>query len=355
MCQQHKHIKTIIAIVFFAASLVFLAACNRPAKEEAPPTIIPIHTGQVNTQSFSIPVGTSGRLFPADMAKLSFKTGGIVNRVPVTEGQKVTAGALLASLDTKEIDANVTQAREGLKKSKRDLRRVTNLYQDKAATLEQLQDVTTAAEIAKARLDIALFNQTHSRVKAPANGVVLKVLAEENETTGPGYPVILFGSLDTRWVVKVGVTESQLIHLSKGDRAVVRFDAYPQTTWNASVSEIARTIDSASQTYEVELELEPRQETLAAGFVARVRIFPSQQKSFRWVPLSAMVEGEGNMAAVFTVNGNKAQKVDIRVAHILDGKVLAATGLENIDTVVTEGAAYLTDGALVRIAPPAEK
>jgi RND family efflux transporter MFP subunit len=355
MRQRHRQIKTIIAIVFFIATLVLVAACNRPTKEEAPKTVIPVQTGKVNTQSFSIPVGTSGRLFPADMAKLSFKTGGIVSRVPVSEGQQVTAGTLLASLDTKEIDANVTQAREGLKKSKRDLQRVTNLYRDKAATLEQLQDVTTAAKIAKARLDIALFNKRHSQVKAPANGVVLKVLAEENETIGPGYPVILFGSLDTRWVVKVGVTESQLIHLSDGDRATIRFDAYPQTIWNASVTEIARTIDSASQTYEVELELEPRQETLAAGFVARVRIFPSQQKTFRWVPLSAMVEGEGNIAAVFTVNGNKAQKVKIRIAHILDGKVLAASGLETIDTVVTEGAAYLTDGALVRIAPPAEK
>ena len=355
MRQQYKHFNSITALFLFAATIVFMAACNRGGQEAPPDVIIPVETGSVNTQLFSVPISTSGRLFPQDMAKLSFKTGGIIGSIPVSEGQEVKAGTLLATLDTREIDANVTQAREAERKAKRDLERATNLYNDKAATLEQLQDATTAASIAEARLKIALFNKTHSRVTAPANGVVLKILAEENETAGPGYPVIVFGSLDKRWVVKVGVTESQLIHLSHDDHATVAFDAYPAVTWQASVSEIARTIDSASQTYEVELTLEPRDETLAAGFMARVKIFPSTQKSFRWIPLSAIVEGEGDRAAVFTVKDGRAQRVPIRVAHILDGKVLAASGLDNIDTVVTEGAAYLTDGADVRVIPQTEK
>ncbi len=355
MRHTYKQLKPIIAISSIAISIIFITACNRVEKEKAPKTIIPIETGKVGIQSFSVPVGTSGRLFPQDMARLSFKTGGIIRRIPVSEGQKVKAGTLLALLDTSEIDANVVQAREATEKSKRDLQRVTNLYNDKAATLEQLQDVTTAANIAGARLKIALFNSSHSRVIAPANGIVLKRLAQENETISPGYPVILFGSLDTQWVVKVGVTESQLIHLTHGDRAIIRFDAYPGETCPATVSEIAQTIDASSQTYEVELSLEPQEKRLAAGFVARVEIFPSQEKTYRWIPISAMVEGEGNMAAVYTVKKNRAKKIPIRIAHILDGKVLTSHGLEGVDTVVTEGAAYLSDGAEVTIVTQLEK
>ncbi len=349
---MQKKIKRVIPfalILAIIAALIVTAACNRAGKEKPKTIVIPVEIGQVRIDTFSVPVRTSGRLFPRDMARLSFKTGGIIKNIPATEGQSVKAGALLAVLDTSEIDANVTQAEEAMQKSRRDLQRVSNLYNDKAATLEQLQDVTTAAKIAEARLGIALFNRRHSRITAPANGIVLKRMAEENETIAPGYPVVLFGSTQTQWAVKVGVTESQLIHISTGDRAIVRFDAYPGETFAATVSEVALAIDPSSQTYEVELTLEPQTKTLAAGFAAKAEIFPNRQETYRWVPLSALVEGTGNVAAVYTVSQNRAKKIVVHIAHILDGKVLVAKGLENIDTIVTEGSAYLADGANVEI------
>jgi len=354
MQKKIKHILPFATILVLFAALFATIACHKAETEKARAIVIPVETGPVHTETFSVPVRTSGRLFPRDMAKLSFKTGGIISRIPVAEGQTVKAGTLLAILDTREIDANVTQALEAHQKAKRDLQRATSLFQDKAATLEQLQDATTAANMAEARLDIAQFNLRHSRVTAPADGVVLKRLAEENETVGPGYPVILFGSLETRWVVRVGVTESQLIRLAVGDRAEARFDAYPGETFPAAVTEKANAIDPASQTYEVELSLESGDKALAAGFVAKAEIFPSQRETYQWVPISAMVEGTGNVASVFTAVQNRAQKIPIHIAHILDGKVLVSSGLERVGTIITEGAPYLTDGANVVITTQTE-
>jgi len=129
----------------------------------------------------------------------------------------------------------------------------------------------------------------------------------------------------------------------------VRFDAYPGKEFAAAVSEISQAMDPLSGTYEVEITIEDKGLKLAAGFVAGIRIEPAQKSAFYVIPIDAIVEGEGSDAVVFTVKNNKAVKVRIVVAHLFPEKVAVRSGLENTGFVVTSGAAYLTEGAAVRV------
>lgn len=67
----------------------------------------------------------------------------------VEEGQAVRPGQLLAVLDLTEINAAVMQANQNVEKLQRDYDRVNNLHKENAATLEQLQNIATALEVAK--------------------------------------------------------------------------------------------------------------------------------------------------------------------------------------------------------------
>jgi hypothetical protein len=67
------------------------------------------------------------------------------------------------------------------------------------------------------------------------------------------------------------------------------------------------------------------------------------------IPVDSIVEGEGNYGVVFTVKEDKAVKVNIEVAHLFPGTAAVRSGLENIQTVVTAGAAYLRDGSSVKV------
>ena len=64
--------------------------------------------------------------------KLSFKTGGIVCKIFVREGDKVRKGDLLASLNLLEINANAEQAKIGYDKALRDYNRAENLLKEGA-------------------------------------------------------------------------------------------------------------------------------------------------------------------------------------------------------------------------------
>ncbi|MCP5052777.1 MAG: efflux RND transporter periplasmic adaptor subunit [bacterium] len=333
-----------------ALSIIYIG-CQAKADAPVVDRRIPVKLSKVVREAVSVPVHTSGRLFPGVQAKLSFKTGGIVSRLYVDEGEGVKKGQLLASLDLAEVGAYKKQADNGYAKAKRDKERVENLYKDRAATLEQLQNVKTELEVAESNLEIAGFNLKHSKIHAPSGGKILKRLVDGNELVESGQPVFLFGSTDNRWIVRVGVNLRDIVKLKREDGAKVRFDAYPDREFDAWVTQISEAVDGASGTCEVELEIRGRADDLKliAGFIASVDIYPSEKKDYTRVPIDALVEAEGSEGFVFVVKEGKAQKVKVRVVHLMKEHALTTGESEGIAEVVTEGAPYLTDGSPVKV------
>ncbi len=337
-----------VLVGLFAAAA--FSGCANNEKEQPKENVVPVKTVPVTRKAIAIPVNTSGRLYPKAMVKLSFKTGGLISKLSADEGDSVKKGQLLATLDLLEIKARHNQAQKAFEKATRDLERAKNLYKDRAATLEQKQNAGTAFDVAQSNLDVAAFNLQYSRIKAPANGKILKRLAETGEMVGTGTPVFLFGSTENQWVVKAGVSARDMVKIKLKDPAKITFDAYPGRWFTAAVSEISTAIDPASGTYEIELALETSQLeniTMAAGFVGKTAIEPAATETLYVIPVDAVVEGEGNDGVVFSVRDKKAVRLNIEVAHIFPERVAVRTGLENIERVVTSGAAYLTEGTTV--------
>jgi len=333
----------ILGLCFLAASCI--TSSPEPPKEN----IIPVKTAAVTIKSVAVPVQTSGQLYPKAMIKLSFKVGGLIRELHVDEGETVEKGQLLASLNLAEIDARVNQAKNGWEKTKRDLERVENLYKDRAATLEQLQNCRTAYEVAESDLEIARFNLKYSHITAPSKGKILKRLAEKGEMVNVGSPIYLFGSTDDQWVIKAGISERDIVHIGLGDTAKVFFDAYANKEFSAAVTEISNAIDPASGTYEIELAVTDEGYRLMAGFVGKVSVEPSIREQFSIIPVDSIVEGDGQRGVVFTIKDNKAVRLHINVAHIFPETVAVRSGLEQVDSVVTSGAAYLRDGSIVKV------
>jgi RND family efflux transporter MFP subunit len=302
----------------------------------------------VSRQEIIQPVHTSGRLSSKTEAKLSFKTGGVIDRITVSEGQQVMKGTLMASLNLAEITANKQQAEQAYEKAVRDYERVENLYHDSVATLEHLQNARTAMDVAKSNVDIVEFNYRYSTIEAPFSGKVLLKMAEENEIVGSGHPVFLFGSTDAGWVVRASLTDREIIRVNPGDPARIFFDAYPGDSIPGRVSEVGKAADPYTGTYEVELTVEPGNRELASGFMANVEILPPQADSCLLIPVDVLVEAENHKGTVFVVTDSIARIRSISLRHI--GCMICVTGgLAPGERVVLEGAQYLDDGDKVQV------
>jgi multidrug efflux system membrane fusion protein len=329
---------------------VFLVVCQRSDRTQSNETSIPVRVSAVKKVKIAQPIRTSGRLSSASEIKLSFKIGGIIDNVLVDEGQQVQKGQILASLKLDEIEGQVAQARAGFEKAERDFRRVQNLYADSAVTLEQLQNAKSGLIIAESNLKITEFNLSHAQISAPSRGRILKQLAEAGELVGPGQPILFFGSQSGCWMVKAGVADQDLIRIAIGDSASVGFDAYPEMCFPASVREIAAGPDPQNGLYEIELELCPSSVTLFSGFVAKVDIFSSQTEMVFQVPFASLVNVHGLHGYVYCVEKDSlARKVPVEITYFTDENAMIRKGLEEVNFVVTEGAAYLNGNKKVKI------
>jgi RND family efflux transporter MFP subunit len=312
---------------------------------------IPVRTAAVQNKIMVLPIHTSGKICTKAEMKLSFKVGGIIEAIAVDEGETVQAGQILAKLNLSEIKSMLNQAKSGFEKAQRDLARVGRLYADSVVTLEQLQNATTGLEIAKSNLNIAEFNHDHAIIKAPMPGKILKRLGEVNELISPGMPVFILGMSGSEWILRVGVSDRDLIRLQLKDSAHVWFDAYPGDKFKAHVTEIAEAADPYTGTYEVELKLLSGGKKLISGFVATTDIFPSQQILYHVIPVEALVEGDQNQGFVYTVGDDteSVQKIPIRIDLIAGGEIGVLSGLENINEVITDGASYLAKTSRIQI------
>src|SRR5882672_1001246 len=175
-----------------------LWTCSKQEKQTEKPAIdesaVAIKLAKVQTVDYSAPVISSGLISTETESKLSFKVGGIISKMYVKEGESDSQGQLLASLYLTEIDAQVSQAKNNLEKTQRDLERGKRLLKDSAATLEQIQNLTTAYNVADEGFRIASFNQQFSTIRANTSGKVIRKFGNEGELVGAGTPVLIVNS-----------------------------------------------------------------------------------------------------------------------------------------------------------------
>lgn len=341
----------ILSILLATALWSCGSKAERPAASAATDeTVVPVKLSPVATVVRAEPVVASGLVSSDQEARLSFKVGGIINRLFVDEGQAVRKGQVLATLDLTEINAQVTQAQLSSEKAERDLNRVKSLYADTAATLEQLQNATTGQSVAKQNLAIAQFNRSYAQIQATVDGTVTRKLANVGELTSPGAPIYqLSSNRPGDWVVRVGVSDKDWARLRLGNRASMVLDAYPDRTFTGTISELAQAADPVNKLYEVKVRINPGTAKLAPGLFAKVTLVPTQSRSYTLVPVEAIVEGNGKGGFVYQLADDKkhVRKVPVQIGFLDGDKVLLTNGLSGVPDVITAGSAYLTEQSSV--------
>jgi RND family efflux transporter MFP subunit len=341
----------------FALALT-LAGCGKPEHGAPPPVaadVEPVQAATVESAAVANQVRAVGVLAPRDEIRLAFKVGGVVDAVAVDAGDSVRKGQLLAVLKRQEIDAAVAQAAEGAEKARRDLDRARRLRADEVATEEQVQDLTTAYKVAQSSLETARFNARFARIESPADGLVLQRLVEKDELVQGGQPVLVVGSTSSGWVVRTSLADRDIVRVRNGDVAEVRFDAFPGQAFAGKVTRVAAAADPATGTFEVEIEVQPDGVRFVRGLVAKVSLGLEQQAGAAaqstMIPLTALVEADGASGTVYVLDasGNAARRRHVSVGEIVGDRVVVHAGLEPGQRVITEGAAWLSDGHAVRV------
>lgn len=340
---------------FWLLAVFFITLANTRAEtpiDNKKPTPFLVETAQVNYLARGKSVDASGRLANKSEQKLSFKTSGPVDSILVDEGDRVKKGQLLAQLNQEEINAQVAQSQSVYDEAKRNAARYQALYEKGVVPVEKLQSAETRLEVARSDLRISKFNKQHSVIVAPDDGRILKRQIEANEMISPFQTAFVMSMNKGGWVIRSSVTDKDIVRVNKGDQAAIRLDAYPGKTLVGHVSEVAAAADSRSHLFEIEVTLDATELRLHSGFISRLIIEPSQQEAVALLPIEAIVEASSTNAQVFVLNeALEVIQKSVDIAWLENDSVAIKSGLTEGSSVVTSGATYLHEGAVVSVYP----
>lgn len=326
------------SLLFISSTLIFSCSTNKIEESANAEKLVPeVSATEAKTVEYSEQVRTTGRLAFNNEYKLSFKTGGIIDAIYVKEGEHVKAGTLLAALTLDEIEAKTSQARIAVEKAERDYNRAKALYADSVATLEQLQDAESQFLNAQQDLQTAQFNLSMSKIVAPSNGIIQKIMAEENEIAGAGNPIIVFGAESQGKVLIANISDVDVVKIGIGDKATLNFDAFHETVFMGEVIEIAGMADPSTGTYEVKIQVNDTHNLLMPGFIGSATITSSKVKRYIEIPIEAMLQANNKTGVVYKIENNLAIKQHVHIAKITNDKLLISNGLSENDRIIVEG------------------
>jgi len=343
--------KIIIALI----SVAFITSCgHKNENQESLETgnIIPVKVATVQSENVSGNISATGLISTENEAKLSFKIGGVIDKIFVNEGQFIKKGQLLATLKITEINSQLAQANLAMEKAQRDYARANNLYKDSVATLEQLQNAKTGLDVAKKSVDVVVFNRQFASITATADGFVTKKIANEGEVVSSGAPVLAINEIRNAsdWELKVGLTDKEWAIISPGQKAIVELDAFPGKQFSAYVFRKSQAADQMSGSFQVELKINTGKEKPAIGMFGKATIMSNETRHLYSVPYEAIVQADGNKAYVFVPQPDSSiKKVEVSIQSFNEKNVIIKSGIEAGQQVVVSNSAFLNEQSKVSI------
>src|SRR5579859_2933313 len=277
-------------------------------------------------------------------AVIEAKVSGKIEQMRVVPGQKVMVGELLVQLDAHEVQAQMDQAAALRQQAESDLKRATDLIQQKILSQSEYDSAQSKFRVADAAAMEAKTLLGYTRVTAPFAGVITRKYADVGDLAAPGKPLLeMEDARDLQ--LETDVPEAVIDRLALGDKLGVRLSGASNELAGV-VSEIAPSADPNSRTFLVKLDL-PSTPGVRAGQFGRVAVPVGEASALR-VPAAAVLQ-RGEMELVFVVTGDRAQLRIVKTGKRVGDEVELVSGVDAGERVVVGGAARLTDGQPVEV------
>lgn len=294
-------------------------------------------------------VYATGAVEPTFWAKVSSTVMGRIAEIPVREGDKVKAGDVLMRLDDREAKHKLAEAEAKERFLTQEVARMAMLAQRDFASQQQFQRTVSdhaqaVATVAQARQRLADLTLT-----APLDGEVLRLDGNVGEVPRSGDVVVWVGQREPMRI-EAEVDEEDIPKVQRGQKVLVKADAWPNKVFMARVTSLTPKGDPVSKNYRVRLTLDPEQ-PLQIGMTAEVNIVVRETKDALLVPFSAL-RGE----SVFVVEGARVRRRPVKVGIVGTTKAEVLEGIKENDLVVSDPPPGLKDGDFVKArAAPAPK
>lgn len=308
-----------LVLLAVAALLLIPVLRNRSASDEAR-----FRTEPVRRADLAAVVSATGNLEPTNQVDVGSELSGTIAEVLVDANDSVTAGQVLARLDTTKIEQQTEQSRGALRVARAQLSQAKATRVETAADLDRYEEVARlsggkvpskteldAARASKLRAEAAVesaeaavaeaeaklranqYDLGKSVIRSPIDGIVLDREIEPGQTVAASFqaPVLFTIAQDLkRMDLTVNVSEADVGSVRAGQSATFTVDAWPDKDFQATVKKVlfgSKTVENVVS-YEAELEVPNDDLSLRPGMTATADIRVAERQGVLVVPNGAL-------------------------------------------------------------------
>ena len=349
------------AATALAAVALLSAGCKKKGFELPPPEVTVTPVLQQDTPIY---VEFVGQTKGAEDIDIRARVDGFLESIDFKEGSEVKQGALLYTIDPREWDARVDEAKGQLARAETmltnaeiELKRIKPLVAMNAVSQRDLDNATARqgsaqgeVDAAKAQLSNTELNLSYTKVTSPISGIIGKTQAKVGDYVGRApNPVILntvsnvdpilveffVSEADYLWAVR-RYGEKAAQSPTKGNLELVLADGsvFPN---EGTVNFADRQVDPKTGTILIQASFPNRDKILRPGQFGRVRFVANVRKGALLVPQRAVQELQGNSQVWVVGPGNKAQVRPVKTGPKVGTLWVIEQGLKPGDQVILEG------------------
>lgn len=301
---------------------------------------------------FTVSVGNAQfeRHFPAtteagDKAVLTFRVPGLLQTIEVNEGQVVSKGDVLASLNPDEYSLLEQQARANFALADVQYKRYQKLRKDQVVSEQDFDEAKANHNSAKAQWNQAKANLRYTKLVAPYDGTISYIPAENHEYVAAKEGVM---NIQSNQLLKVifQVPDYLLNRYTQGSDVSARmvFDAFPEQSFDLTFQEIDTEADPKTGSYKVTMVMErPSEIGLLPGMSGNAYLL-SKNAGATKIPNSALLEENGK-TYVWRVD---EQGIVSKAAIKMNDKNQVLAGLNDGDQIIISGVSVIEPGIKVR-------
>jgi len=354
---------SVVLAVILIMALFYGSGCGKEEAQKEADNRLTVETAVVTQESIHREVTYSGSLTGADEVTIYPKASARVVTIHLSEGDPVTKGQVIISLDTTDYEtqaaiagATLAQAESAYENTRANVERTRQLYQQGAVSDQQMEQAelglvqaSSALEQARAGMQSAQNLLSNCQVTSPINGVVGLIQITEGNMASPQAPVAVVSSTG-KMSVKINVAESEIGFVKVNDPVKVKVSSISDREFTAKVTSVAAVAHPQTRAFPVEVTLENPDNVLRSGMVAEIQVATEKKDGVLTIPRNAVVE-KGARRVVFTVDDKSVvHETTIEVGLQNRERVEVIKGLKTGDQVIIKGQTLLHDTDEVRVA-----
>jgi len=370
--------KTLTKTILLAATVLFMAACGSKTDKQAElkalkkqhdelaakikvledelkstesvktEKAIDVIATEAATSEFNHYIEVQGKVDGEDNIAVSSQTPGVVTSVLVKEGDRVSKGQVLATLDNSVLKQQQENLKTQLSFASNVFNKQKALWDKQIGSELQYLQAKNNKESLEANL-AALNDQIEmTRIKSPINGSVEEVNLKVGQMSQPGMPAVRVVNFNSAKVI-AEIAEAYAPKVKPGNKVIVSFPDFNENI-ETKINFTSKYINPVNRTFQAEVRLGPGKVDYRANMLAVVKINDYNNPKAIVFPVSVVRESS-NGKYVYVVSDENGKTVARRREVILgttyNGLVEIASGLAAGDKVITTGYNNLTDGQLV--------